>query len=343
MEEWLFQLAVSLGAWGGVVVGVKKNRALYQFKLTLRGIHPPIWRRIQVWEDATLAQLHRVLQVVMGWEDYHLYEFRIGRKIYGVPDLDDERKIIDVKRTRIHAVLPSVGTEFEYGYDFGDYWQHDLLLEAILQPAPDTTYPRCIAGERSCPPEDVGGAGGHENYLGALADPEHEEHHELMEWRGPFNPEAFSAEQINRQLEKKFRSVREKAVPARPQQPNTVNHSRPDAASLLRALLSGPSMLPKERIRIKPEETVPLELNERERELIERHTFADEELTNRLRVVPKTGERPVFRFTLDDLDELAGFVAAEANHAKDKKLQKELDQLCDRIQGTLEGYTDEDD
>jgi hypothetical protein len=84
-----------------------------------------------------------------------------------------------------------------------------------------------------------------------------------------------------------------------------------------------------------------LELNERERELILSHTFADEELVNRLRVVPKPGVRPVFRFTLDDLDELGGFLAAEANHTKDKKLRKELDQLFDRIQATLDGYTDE--
>lgn len=322
------------------MVAVKKKRALYQFKITLRGIDPPIWRRIQVSEDATLAQLHRVLQMVMGWEDCHLHEFRIGRKTYGEPDPDDERKIIDDKRTRIHAVLQGVGTELEYVYDLGDYWQHDLLLEAILQPAPDTTYPRCIAGGRSCPPEDVGGSGGYENYLAAMADPEHEEHEDMMAWRGPFAPEAFSVEKVNRELEKKFRPVRKRSV----QQPKAANHGlSPKAQQLLQAISSKSAFPPKERIRIKPNEAVPLELNERERELIEHHTFADEELTNRLRVVPKPGERPVFRFTLDDLDELAGFIAAEANHAKDKKLQKELDQLCDRIQATLDGYTDEDD
>jgi hypothetical protein len=296
--------------WGDRVMAVKKNRAVYQFKVTLRNIHPPIWRRIQVWEDTTLAQLHRVLQVAMGWENYHLHEFRIGRKIYAVPDLDDEREITDVKRTRIHDVIQQVGTEFEYVYDLGDYWQHDLLLEAILQPAPGTLYPRCIAGERNCPPEDVGGSGGYEDYLEALADPEHEDHEDMIEWRGPFDPEAFSVEKINRQLEKKFRPVRQKAVPA-------TSHS----ASLLQTLLSGSAVPHKERIRIKPDEKVTLELNERERELIQ-NTFADDDLTGRLRVVPKPGERPVFRFTLDDLDELAGFVASEANHAKNKKLKK---------------------
>jgi len=91
----------------------------------------------------------------------------------------------------------------------------------------------------------------------------------------------------------------------------------------------------------RPNDTVPLELNERERELILSYTFADESLTNRLRVVSKKGERPIFRFTLDDLDELAGFLAAEANHAKNKILGEQLDQLCDRIEATLSKYTDE--
>jgi hypothetical protein len=198
--------------WGDRVVAVKKNRAVYQLKVTLRNVHPPIWRRIQVWEDVTLAQLHRVLQMVMGWEDVHLHEFGIGRKTYGVPDPDDERKIIDVKRTRIHDVIQQVGTEFEYVYDLGDYWQHDLQLETILQPAPDTLYARCIGGERNCPPEDVGGPGGYEDYLEAMADPEHEEHEDMIQWGGPFDPEAFSVEKINRQLEKKFRPVRQKTV-----------------------------------------------------------------------------------------------------------------------------------
>ena len=199
--------------WGDRVVAVKKNRAVYQLKVTLLNIHPPIWRRIQVWEDATLAQLHRVLQMVMGWEDVHLHEFRIGRKTYSVPGPDDERKIFDVKRTRIHDVIQRPGITFEYVYDLGDYSQHDLQLEAILQPAGDILYPRCIAGERSCPPEDVGGPGGYEDYLEAMADPEHEEHEDMIQWGGPFDPDAFSVEKINRQLEKKFRYIRQKTAP----------------------------------------------------------------------------------------------------------------------------------
>lgn len=189
----------------------KRNRAVYQFKVALCNIHPPIWRRIQVREDATLAQLHRTLQVIMGWEDYHLHEFRIGRKKYGVPDPDVHYKLVDVRRTRIHDVVEHVGTAFEYLYDFGDYWQHELLLEAILLPIPDAAYPRCIAGERNGAPEDVGGPGGYENYLKAMADPGHEEHEDKLAWRGPFDAEAISLDEINQQLEKKFRSLRDRA------------------------------------------------------------------------------------------------------------------------------------
>ena len=92
----------------------KNNRALYQLKVTLQEIHPPIWRRVQIGEDATLAQLHRALQIIMGWEDSHLHEFSIGRRIYSVPDPDDdlyERKVIDEKRVRLKEATPRVRPE----------------------------------------------------------------------------------------------------------------------------------------------------------------------------------------------------------------------------------------
>src|ERR1051325_10423629 len=113
----------------------KQARLLYQLKVTLRNIDPKIWRRIQVWEDTTLSQLHLILQIVMGWEDYHLHEFMIGRRLYSVPDVDDdlyERKVIDERRQQLLKVLSRVGAEFQYVYDFGDSWQHDILWEAIL-------------------------------------------------------------------------------------------------------------------------------------------------------------------------------------------------------------------
>jgi hypothetical protein len=188
---------------------VAKSRALYQLKITLRDIHPPIWRRILVWEDTTLAQLHTILQIVMGWEDYHLHEFVIGRRLYSVPDPDDdmnERKVVDESHVPLGEVVPRVGTKFAYLYDFGDSWEHDLILEAILLPETTAQYPTCIGGERRTPPEDVGGITGYEEYLAVLADPEHEEHGNMLQWRGQFDPESFAPDQVNQGLRKKFRS-----------------------------------------------------------------------------------------------------------------------------------------
>lgn len=186
----------------------QKNRALYQLKVTLRDIHPPIWRCIQVWEDTTLAQLHRILQITMGWEDAHLHEFRIGPRVYSVPDPDDdlyERTVIDERRQRLRQVVPQVGISFEYAYDFGDNWRHELFLEDIVLPDSEQQYPRCLAGERCAPPEDVGGPLGYADYLEAMADCSHEEHESMLEWRGPFDSELFSVAAVNQRLPKKSR------------------------------------------------------------------------------------------------------------------------------------------
>jgi hypothetical protein len=326
----------------------KRNRVLYQLKVTLRDIHPPVWRRLAVWEDTTLAQLHRVLQIVVGWEDYHLHQFVIGRRVYSVPDPDDdlyERRVIDESRVRLREVVPRVGTPFEYLYDFGDSWRHDLLLEAMVLPDPEAGYPRCLAGERSAPPEDAGGPSGYADYVEAMTDPGHEEHENMLQWRGPFDPEAFSLTTVNQQLQEKRRSVRKTTTRRVSPPENTGTDRSPHAAAPVRVLLtrSGTGIPPKDRKRIRPDDKVPLELNDRERELILNHSLADEELTGRLRILPRPGEPPVYRFTLDDLDELAGCVAAEANHTQDKKQRKEWDQLFSRISAVLESYTDEDD
>jgi hypothetical protein len=174
--------------------------------------------------------------------------------------------------------------------------------------------------------------------LEATADPHHEQHEEVMMWRGPFDPEEFSVEKVNQELAKKFRS-KPRAGTARS---ITSTPKLSAKANRLTKTFITPIIPQRQRITVKEDETVPLELNERERDLIISHTFADESLTNRLRVVSQPGQRPVFRFTLDELDELVGDVAAEANHAKNKALQEQLDQLCDRIEAVLSKYTDAD-
>ncbi len=186
---------------------MRKDQAVYQLNVALEDSRPLIWRRVQVLSEVTLPKLHRTLQTVMGWEDYHLHEFRIDGTAYAEPDPEDHhygREVADERRVRLASVLPAVGASFEYTYDFGNNWQHDILLEAILPVKPRKQYPVCLAGARSAPPEDVGGIGGYERYLEALFDPTHEDHRNLVAWRGRFDPDYFPITGVNRRLREEF-------------------------------------------------------------------------------------------------------------------------------------------
>jgi hypothetical protein len=168
---------------------------VFQFKVTLAGSEPAIWRRIQV-PGGTLHQLHDHLQLAMGWTNSHLHQFWIGEDRLGDPKLLgggwDDDDIKDSKKLTLDALLPKDGEFcFVYEYDFGDGWEHVVEFEGHFPRLPGEKYPRCLEGERACPPEDIGGIGGYEDYLEAIADPEHEQHEEMIEWNGPFDPEAF--------------------------------------------------------------------------------------------------------------------------------------------------------
>ncbi len=176
---------------------------IYQIKVTLRDSQPAIWRRIQVRSDITFAKLHRTLQRVMGWQDAHLHEFVIQGEHYGVPDQDDGEppKTRDERKYKLGDIVAAEGSQFAYNYDFGDYWQHVLVIEKTLPPQEGIRYPTCISGARACPPEDVGGLPGYENFLEAMKDPAHSEHKEFLEWiGGVFNPEAFDVDEVNQRL-----------------------------------------------------------------------------------------------------------------------------------------------
>src|SRR3954469_19256768 len=180
-------------------------RQIFQLKITLSGIKPPIWRRVLVPADLTLAQLHTVLQITMGWENCHLHEFRVGRKRFGVPDPDarmmGDDDTINEKKVRISDLLPRTGAKAEYTYDFGDGWEHSIVLEKVLSLESVSSYPVCTDGKRHAPPEDCGGIGGYYNFLEAIHDPQHEQHDSLLEWiGGSFKPEAFSMEEVNGRL-----------------------------------------------------------------------------------------------------------------------------------------------
>ncbi len=178
---------------------------IYQLKVTLAGSKPPIWRRVQTPGSTTLAGLHRIIQKVMGWENQHLHQFSIGGVIYGPPepDLDDAAfEMKDERRARLFQVAPTVGGKFTYEYDFGDGWEHSVVVERIMEPQPGVHYPHCVAGRRACPPEDSGGVWGYDDLIETLKNPSNPEYEEMREWVGDnFNPEAFSLDAVNAGLE----------------------------------------------------------------------------------------------------------------------------------------------
>ena len=148
---------------------VENPDEIYQIKVTLLGTSPPIWRRLLVPATLTLEQLHDVLQLAMGWEDCHMHDFRIGQKRFGKPGPDDRlmgpHAIGNERTVRLFSVLGKVGAKAVYTYDFGDSWEHAIVVEKVLPPAAERVYPACVEGKRHAPPEDCGGVPGFYNLL----------------------------------------------------------------------------------------------------------------------------------------------------------------------------------
>ncbi len=180
----------------------KKDQAsVYQLKVTIKGIRPPVWRRLQVPGEATLADLHDVIQTAFGWENAHLHQFVIGGDFFGVSDpmggMWDE-SMEDERRVSLRDAVGLRRKKFVYEYDFGDGWIHDILVEKVLAPEAGVAYPRCLAGKRAGPPEDCGGPWGYAALLEAVGDPDHPEHDEMLEWLGEeHDPEAFDRDVLN--------------------------------------------------------------------------------------------------------------------------------------------------
>lgn len=182
--------------------------ALFQFKITLIGSKPPIWRRIQV-QDCTLDKLHEYIQTAMGWTNSHLHHFRVGKQLYGDPMLIGENmgemNYKDSTRTKISKILPNGKQQFSfiYEYDFGDCWEHEVLFEGSPKAEPGKKYPLCLDGERACPPDDCGGVWGYGDFLKAIGDKNHEEHQEMLEWiGGRFDPEEFDPAVATKSMKK---------------------------------------------------------------------------------------------------------------------------------------------
>ena len=171
-------------------------------KVTLRDIAPPIWRRLDVPADISLAQFHRILQIAMGWHDEHLHQFERGRDIYGTSDREFGVLRITETSTRLGSLLSAPKDKLTYLYDFGDSWTHLIVVERTADDGlAEMTPATVVAGKRACPPEDSGGSWGYENLLAALNDPTHPDHTDLTEWvGGPFDSERFGMVAINRRL-----------------------------------------------------------------------------------------------------------------------------------------------
>jgi pRiA4b ORF-3-like protein len=176
---------------------------IYQVKIILMGAEdPPVWRRVLVPAAIRLDRLHEVIQATMGWQDAHLHAFVDGQTYYGVRDA--ELRYRDERATRL-TELVTPGERLLYTYDFGDDWDHEIIIEEATVAAPGARYPRCAAGQGACPPEDAGGWPGYTRLVQILTDPGHEEHQDMLDWlglnsRSQFDPARFDPEEANRRL-----------------------------------------------------------------------------------------------------------------------------------------------
>lgn len=173
-------------------------------RISLSEIEPLIWRQVKVNADIPLSELHHVIQLAMGWKNYHLYQFSYHDLLMGNPVLLDEKDIISDRLVTLAAILKEEGDVLSYEYDFGDGWMHEVRLETITNEAKASHPPVCLNGERSSPPEDCGGIRGYYSLLKALTDKRNPEHRETVQWAGAYNPEKINLEAIN----KSFQSIR---------------------------------------------------------------------------------------------------------------------------------------
>ncbi len=180
------------------------NPTIYQLKITLKRAKPPIWRRIQLSGDTLLPDLHKIIQATMGWTNSHLHQFIHQRMFFGPPDPMGMMDLEDYRKIKVSDLLQKEKAKMSYEYDFGDGWEHEVLLEKILEKDPKVKYPVCLKGKNACPPEDCGGVWGYADLVQVMQDPQHEEHEEMKEWLGgELDPEAFDLDEVNRRLRSK--------------------------------------------------------------------------------------------------------------------------------------------
>lgn len=184
------------------------DKWIYQLRITLIDSRPRIWRRILVEEDVLLSDLHKIIQTTMGWTNSHLHQFIKDETFYTkrMPGDDywEEMNNVDYKGIKLNEILRFVKNAIIYEYDFGDGWEHEIVLEKFLKPDLNVKYPVCIDGAMKCPPEDVGGMGGYMDMLKVLRNPNHREYESLINWLGEeFDPKEFDIPMVNKLLAKR--------------------------------------------------------------------------------------------------------------------------------------------
>jgi hypothetical protein len=187
-----------------------------RLRVEIEEVEPKVVRRLEVPLDIRLDQLNVVLQVAIGWQNCHPFEFRHGDTVYGLVSSQNEVNPLPADKATL-ADLARLGATFDYDYVFGDDWQHTLTIEAVAPAEPGANYPRLVAAEGRCPPADIGGPEGYETFLLARANPGHLHHEAMLDWDDPdFDPHTVDVGALRRNLERlaRFLAVRKAAAPA---------------------------------------------------------------------------------------------------------------------------------
>jgi len=182
----------------------RSTDVIVQIKIKLLGVSkPPVWRRLQLRADTRLDHLHDIIVAAFGWQDYHMHVFTSGPEKFGMPD--PELGHADERQISLGELIGGIGDRLRYTYDFGDDWEHEIVVEDLLDADPDTHYPLLAAAKGACPPEDCGGPWGYAELKDILADPSHDQHQEMLDWLGlditsAFDPNAIATDQIEHEL-----------------------------------------------------------------------------------------------------------------------------------------------
>lgn len=191
---------------------VSSTDAIATLRIEIKYIEPWIWRRVTVRTSMNLMALHKVIQATMGWLDYHLWEFEVDERKYGIPD-PDRPHVKNGATTQVATILASGITEFDYVYDFGDNWEHRIIVEQTNRAKTGAKYPQFLGGERCCPPEDCGGPPGYFEFMEKIVRKNSKQAREALDWYGgPYDPDDIDVEQINITLGRIANSYRPRAI-----------------------------------------------------------------------------------------------------------------------------------